>query len=88
MLMGYSALDDDRPTVCEGCNVPDYPSQFGPSAKQITWNDVLKLWLCCDCRYQWSNWAGSSWETEAISNAKKPSFLIMKERERATQGGC
>ena len=75
----YQALDD-RPGQCEGCNVKDYPSQYGPSAKQLTWNAILNLWLCVDCQYTWSNWYGTQWIDEKVSQAKKPGFLIVREK--------
>jgi hypothetical protein len=78
--MGYRIFDD-RPGECEGCGAPDYPGQFGPSAKQITWNAVLKLWLCVDCRYQWSNWDSTSWPNDTVKKDKKPSFLVLLEKE-------
>lgn len=52
--MVYSALGDDRPVVCDECQAADYPGANGPSAKQITWNQVSGKWMCCDCQYRWS----------------------------------
>lgn len=78
--MVYSALDD-RPGFCEGCGKHDYPSTDGPSAKQITWNSILALWLCVDCLYSWSTWIGTDWGGEKAALSHKPGFLIMKEKE-------
>ena len=83
--MVYSVLDD-RPNKCEGCGSPDYPSQFGPSARQIMWNSILGLWVCVDCQYSWSNWMGTRWDSDVIRRAKKPGFLIMLEKEAAENG--
>lgn len=78
--MTYQVLDD-RPGVCESCHKADYPGQFGSSARQITWNDVLKLWMCVECRLSWSNWVGTKHDTETIRQAQKPWFLIELEKE-------
>jgi hypothetical protein len=78
----YQALDD-RPGMCEGCQASDFPSQYGPSTKQITWNAVEMLWLCVECQYQWSKWMGSAYSSEAARVSCKPSFLILVDRERA-----
>lgn len=79
--MTYQILDD-RPGECEGCFKPDYPGKFGPSARQITWNNVLKLWLCVECQLEWSNWMGQAHETESIRLARKPWFLMELEKNR------
>lgn len=78
--MVYAALDD-RPSKCEGCSSPDYPSLYGPSTRQITWNNVLGLWLCVECQYQWSNWFSARWSCESARNAGKPGFIILMEKE-------
>lgn len=79
--MAYSALED-RPGVCEGCGAFDYPAVCGPSTKQITWNNVLGLWLCVDCRYSWSNWVNTDWGSDGLRAARKPGFLIRWEKEQ------
>ena len=71
----YQPLDD-RPGQCEGCNVKDYPSAAGPSAKQMTWNPLLSLWLCVDCQYSWSNWCSGV--------SSKPGFITMLEKASGT----
>lgn len=78
----YQALDH-LPTECDGCKTADFPSQYGPSTKQFTWNPVEMLWLCVECQYQWSRWMGSSYTTEDDRMKCKPMFMIMLERERA-----
>jgi hypothetical protein len=78
-------LMDDRPDACEGCKLPDSPSQFGPSVRQISWHFVLQLWLCCDCRYQWIEWDTRHHDSESIRETRKPSFLKALDRERSEQ---
>lgn len=80
--MVYQPLDD-RPNVCEGCGAVDYPSHSGPSVKQMTWNPLLCLWLCVDCRYSWSNWVGTNWGDEADRKVRKPMFLVAWEKKNA-----
>ncbi len=82
-LMSYQVLDD-RPGVCEGCNKGDFPTPVCLSVRQITWNAVLGLWLCADCRHDWSNWVGSEHATEAIRDVRKPLFLVAWEKEHGT----
>ena len=85
--MTYQILDD-RPGECEGCRKKDYPGQFRLSVQQITWNDVLKLWLCVECQYEWSNWMSRDHETESLRLARKPGFLVEleKKHERSADG--
>ena len=84
--MTYRALDD-RPGICEGCGKEDYPAVNGPSAKQITWNAILRLWVCIDCQDSWSKWMGSEWPSELQRQARKPGFLVVREKEAAGNGG-
>lgn len=81
--MSYHVLDD-RPGACEGCNKDDYSTPAVHSVRQITWNAVLGLWLCVDCRHAWSDWVGSDFATEQVRLSRKPLFLVSREKEHGT----
>jgi hypothetical protein len=54
---------------------------WGPSSRQMTWNNILSLWLCVDCQYAWSNWIGSTYSTDMAVEVNKPKFLKELEKE-------